>query len=352
MGTDNISAYDIGFLEGLGGISDSADVSLVFDRPDDVMGEIFNLIKLIPVCKVVDRDCTVDYPKEAYYLKRSNYIESKELSYDVRKFILGYLVSNAIITDKLEVALQFRDNDIFMIFNMLATPTSTTSVNSYKDPTSFVVNATYSGTAALDLLNCYNVVSPFASYSLPRTDLELARVAYGNSSLNTGYLETVGDLISSGDLDDDVKNAIMRHNTLKYVKLNESAVAPSKVRASDAGYDLTLIRKIKQSGDVTFYGTGLAMMPPDGYYLQLVPRSSISKTDYILANNIGIIDPTYRGEIIVALRKVSGDPNAELELPCRMVQVIPAPINHFDISLVDNLVNTSRDSGGFGSTGK
>lgn len=138
-----------------------------------------------------------------------------------------------------------------------------------------------------------------------------------------------------------------------WAKTRKDAISPSKERASDSGYDLVLLEKIKTVGKVEFYDTGIKVKPNFGYYFNLVPRSSISKTGYMLANSIGIIDRTYLGNIIVALIKI--DENMpDLQLPQRLVQIIPTPIVHFQMIEVDSFdVNeTNRGEGGFGSTNK
>lgn len=139
-----------------------------------------------------------------------------------------------------------------------------------------------------------------------------------------------------------------------WAKTRKDAISPSKKHASDSGYDLVLLEKIKTIGNVDFYDTGIKVKPNYGYYFDLVPRSSISKTGYILANSVGIIDRTYLGNIIVALMKM--DKSApDLKLPNRLVQIIPRPILHLQFVEVDNLEDlgeTDRGEGGFGSTGK
>lgn len=137
----------------------------------------------------------------------------------------------------------------------------------------------------------------------------------------------------------------------KFSKTRKDAVIPSKNRVSDSGYDLTILEKVREIGDVEFYSTGIKIQPTFGYYFDAVPRSSISKTGYMLANSVGIIDRTYIGEILVPLRKI--DKSApELELPCKVVQLIPRQIVHFEFVEVDDLSDTDRGSDGFGSTGK
>lgn len=134
----------------------------------------------------------------------------------------------------------------------------------------------------------------------------------------------------------------------KFKKSDSRAITPTKAHMSDSGFDLTLIEKIKTVDNVELYSTFIQVEPPHGYYFDLVPRSSISKTGYSLANNIGIIDQSYRGDIIVALQK--HNKNAQLKLPFRLVQLIPRQWLHMQAVESDNLDPTSRGTGGFGST--
>lgn len=138
-----------------------------------------------------------------------------------------------------------------------------------------------------------------------------------------------------------------------WARLHEDAVPPKKARVSDAGYDLTLIgdREKDRGKFCRLYRTGIQVSPPHGWYFDLVPRSSITKTGYMLANSVGVIDRSYRGEILVPLVKV--DPEApDLEFPIRLVQLVPRPIVHFPFVEKESLSSTSRGAGGFGSTGK
>lgn len=129
----------------------------------------------------------------------------------------------------------------------------------------------------------------------------------------------------------------------------EEAVAPTKNRPSDAGFDLTLVKKIKERKGVHYYDTGIMVQPENGYYFELVGRSSISKTGWMLANNVGIIDPSYRGNIIVALVR-SVPSAAEIQLPMRLVQLIPRPLILMQPKR-GSLSITERGEKGFGSSG-
>jgi deoxyuridine 5'-triphosphate nucleotidohydrolase len=136
----------------------------------------------------------------------------------------------------------------------------------------------------------------------------------------------------------------------RWARTDSRAVAPSKQRASDSGFDLTLIRRAGEHGPVTLFGTGIRVEPEHGWYFDVVPRSSIIKTGHMLANCVGVIDRTYRGEILVPLAKLRADV-PDLELPCRVVQMIPRPIIHPELCEVADLDATARGEGGFGSTG-
>jgi dUTP pyrophosphatase len=135
----------------------------------------------------------------------------------------------------------------------------------------------------------------------------------------------------------------------KYIKVHKDAIEPSKNHPLDTGFDLHLIKKIKEYNNVSYFDTGIAVRPPNGYYFDLVGRSSIAKTGWMLANNIGIIDFNYTGTVIVALIKI--DPNAnELELPCKLVQLIPRNLILMNPIESNYIENTDRaDSGGLGS---
>lgn len=83
------------------------------------------------------------------------------------------------------------------------------------------------------------------------------------------------------------------------------------------------------------------------YYLY--PRSSISKTPLRLSNSVGIIDSGYRGNIIMALDNLSSE-NYTLKKGTRLVQICAGDLNPFKTKIVSELSNSSRGSGGFGST--
>jgi len=134
-----------------------------------------------------------------------------------------------------------------------------------------------------------------------------------------------------------------------YILSDENAVAPVKAHGSDSGFDMTIIKPVKSFGNVTLYTTGVKVQPGTGFYFDLVPRSSISKLGYMMANSIGIIDQSYTGEVMVALTKIDQDAE-DIKLPCRIAQLVPRPWLNVICEPTESFDKTSREEGGFGST--
>lgn len=135
-------------------------------------------------------------------------------------------------------------------------------------------------------------------------------------------------------------------------KLNQDAVVPFYATKLDAGMDLTAISKqIVNESDHGFieYGTGLAVAIPEGFYGEIVPRSSISKTGMILANSPATIDAGYRGEIKLRFKAVPG--TKHYDVGERVAQLIIKEFPKVEFIEVEELDKTDRQEGGFGSSG-
>ncbi|MGK5095155.1 dUTP pyrophosphatase [Deltaproteobacteria bacterium TL4] len=129
---------------------------------------------------------------------------------------------------------------------------------------------------------------------------------------------------------------------------------PARAHASDAGIDITAMAMEEKQDSVFMFDTGISLQVSEGYYVEVVPRSSIIKTNFIMANSVGIIDPEYRGRIFVPLRYVGhGNPveAAEKLLNTRIAQLLIRPWIPCTVEQVEFLSSTTRDTGGFGSTG-
>lgn len=119
----------------------------------------------------------------------------------------------------------------------------------------------------------------------------------------------------------------------------------------DAGLDLFIVHEqVIKAGESTFIHLQIACENEDNKPYLLMPRSSISKTPLRLSNSIGLIDAGYRGEIIAAVDNIK-DRDYNLEPGQRLFQLVAMDGSPISFKLIDELSDTSRGSGGFGSTG-
>lgn len=141
---------------------------------------------------------------------------------------------------------------------------------------------------------------------------------------------------------------------LRYKKLSSRASDPIRGTDQSAGLDLVAITKEIKTNNGTktiTYGTGLAFEIPEGYAGLLFPRSSVSKTNLSLANSVGVIDSDYRGEI-KAVFNVDNEVLDDYEIGDRVCQLVIMPVLMCELVNTDDLSDTVRGTGGFGSTGK
>jgi dUTP pyrophosphatase len=172
---------------------------------------------------------------------------------------------------------------------------------------------------------------------------------------------------------------------IRYKKLIPEAKAPLKIIEVDAGFDL-YSTSIIETPDFIEYKTGLAFEIPVGYAGFLFPRSSVTKYDLILKNSIGLIDASFRGEIVCRFAKVINDVFRDadcikekksfwgrllstkksnfidiwflprkikkFEVGERVAQIVFIEIPKITLIEATELSETERGTGGFGHTGK
>jgi len=138
---------------------------------------------------------------------------------------------------------------------------------------------------------------------------------------------------------------------VKIKKINPSAVIPTYAKDGDAGMDVIATSVISEDVFQITYGLGIALEIPNGFVGLVFPRSSIRKTDLSLTNCVGVIDSGYRGELQATFRKHRGVASTIYAVGDRVAQImiIPHPPIEFEVS--EELSNTERGEGGFGSTG-
>ena len=147
-------------------------------------------------------------------------------------------------------------------------------------------------------------------------------------------------------------NGWYRDLYFKCKKLSPEAIVPTKSRVTDSGYDIYAVN-ITYDDKTGLYvaDTRLAVEPIQGWYFDMVGRSSLPKTGFMFVGCVGIIDRSYVGPIKMLLKKIRDD--AEIpESPFKMAQLIPRKIIHAEFLEVDSLGDSGRGENGFGSTGR
>jgi dUTP pyrophosphatase len=146
----------------------------------------------------------------------------------------------------------------------------------------------------------------------------------------------------------------MATTTLSIKRLSPLAVIPAYQSGGAAGLDLHAAiaeHVVIEPGQIAMISIGIAIALPPGHEGQVRPRSGLASTHGItLPNAPGTIDEDYRGEVRVPLINHGHTPFT-VEPGMRIAQMIVAPVTHCSIAEVDELDETGRGAGGFGSTG-
>jgi dUTP pyrophosphatase len=139
---------------------------------------------------------------------------------------------------------------------------------------------------------------------------------------------------------------------LKIKKTHTDAIIPSYAHPGDAGLDLFSIEeKIIDSGSTSLIKTGIKIELPEGTEAQVRPRSGLAlKYSITVLNSPGTIDEGYRGEVGVILIN-HGKENFKVEKGMKIAQMVIQRVIKAQIEDVEELSDTSRAEGGFGSTG-
>ena len=138
--------------------------------------------------------------------------------------------------------------------------------------------------------------------------------------------------------------------TVKFGRLHESATLPTKARPGDACWDITAtaLRVIKP-GEVSLIPVGIAWECPEGWYAQLLTRSSLASAG--LSVQGGVIDGSYRGGWVVVMHN-NGPSPYRVEAGDKVAQFAILPVVKCSIIEAACLESSDRGEGGFGSTGR
>lgn len=139
---------------------------------------------------------------------------------------------------------------------------------------------------------------------------------------------------------------------IKIKKINPFAIAPTKAHATDAGFDLYATSKTYDNDNNVVYGCGLAFEIPDGYMGLVFPRSSNANKSLLLSNSVGVIDAGYRGEVTAKFKRLYPISQGEYAIGERFAQLIVMPIPAVEFEEAEELSESERGVGGYGSSGK
>jgi len=133
--------------------------------------------------------------------------------------------------------------------------------------------------------------------------------------------------------------------------INDNATVPSRKHDSDIGYDISAaIDVLIPSKQVQLINTGIAINLPNQCAGFVLPRSGLaSKHKITLINSPGLIDPGYTGELMVPLIN-HGSSDYQIKIGDRIAQLVLINTNSVEFKIVENLPDTDRSAGGFGST--
>lgn len=143
--------------------------------------------------------------------------------------------------------------------------------------------------------------------------------------------------------------------TIKIKKINPKAIIPQKNSLSAAGYDLyaNTSEEVEINPQETILiGTGIALEIPEGLVGLIYARSGLATKEGLApANKVGVIDPDYRGEVLVSLFNQSNK-TRKITPGQRIAQLVFMEVPHTALEEVAELNPSKREAGGFGSTGK
>ena len=135
---------------------------------------------------------------------------------------------------------------------------------------------------------------------------------------------------------------------VKVKKLHKDSVLPIYSKEGDAGMDLTAVRVQELNDNYLKYYFGLAFEIPKGFVGYIFPRSSCYRKDQLLSNCVGVLDSGFRGELSVVM---IGNTDNSYVVGDRVCQIVIMPIPEIEFVEVEELSDSERGTGGFGSTG-
>lgn len=137
---------------------------------------------------------------------------------------------------------------------------------------------------------------------------------------------------------------------VKFKKLHDAAVLPSYAKDGDAAMDCVAVDMIRTPVYIE-YKLGLAVEVPKDHVALIFPRSSVTNKDMMLGNAVGVIDSGYRGEITARFKYLDNKDAEHYKIGDRVCQIMIIPYPKIETVWAEELSETERGIGGYGSSG-
>jgi dUTP pyrophosphatase len=187
---------------------------------------------------------------------------------------------------------------------------------------------------------------------LMRFEEEIKNIDDDESETDPNFVNELDSLLHG--LSSDIQQSYGPQSLKLPVKirlLKDNAMLPIYSKEGDAGMDLTITEIISNTTSDVTYGFGIALEIPVGYVGLIFPRSSIRKYELLLTNAVGVVDSGYRGEIQATFKKTNKLDSLKYQVGDRGAQIMILPYPQIEFVMSEDLSETDRGEGGFGSTG-
>ena len=136
-----------------------------------------------------------------------------------------------------------------------------------------------------------------------------------------------------------------------FKKTHPDAIKPRYSLTGDGCLDLWAVSREEDNNGNIVFNTGIAIEIPEGFVGLLFPRSSVTKTEFFLGNSVGVIDSNYRGDIMLKFTKAKSRGEKSYYPGDKIGQLLIIERPTVKLREVEELSETNRGQGGFGSTG-
>jgi dUTP pyrophosphatase len=298
------------------------------------------------LCEHSVTNIDVQLKNQIHLIKTILQNKAKEYSQDENRLYNFYVGSNLSLQSPIDVCFGYMLKHICSVYDILSQDNLTEKISQPID----VIQEKFN-----DLINYIILMHAVKKHEFNITN-NISAIQSGD--LKPGQMICYGTGNSTGDF--NYKNSISTSNVnldneveIKIKKLCNNEKIPVKSTEGACGYDVyanMITTNVYETQCSVYFG--FAVEIPKGYALEFIPRSSICKTGFRLTNCVGLIDSDYRGEVYVTFDIIDKANKNNYKIGDRVGQFVVIKDYKSKFVEVDELSDTKRGDGGFGSTGK